>query len=75
MSNSTQDVLAHILPAAVAVVVFVAVVLGVPYLMVKTGMATWLVATSRVHPIIVGLALIVTGIPLFICAGRMFGRK
>jgi multisubunit Na+/H+ antiporter MnhC subunit len=55
--------------------VFVAVVLGVPYLMVKTGMATWLVATSRVHPIIVGLALIVTGIPLFICAGRMFGRK
>ncbi|MBA9859901.1 hypothetical protein [Ralstonia insidiosa] len=75
MSNSTQDVLAHLLPAVVAIVVFVTVVVGVPYLMVKTGMASWLVATSRAHPIIVGVALVVTGIPLFICAGRMFVRK
>lgn len=75
MSNSTQDVLAHLLPAVVAIVAFVAVVLGVPYLMVETGIASWLVSTSRAHPIIVGLALVVTGIPLFICAGRIFGPK
>ncbi|MGX0608668.1 hypothetical protein ACUXIL_003314 [Ralstonia pickettii] len=75
MSNSTQDVVAHLLPAVVAVVVFLGVVLGVPYMMVETGFASWLVSTSRAHPIIVGVALVVTGIPLFICAGRMFGRK
>lgn len=75
MKKSTQDVLAHLIPGAIAIIVFVSVVLGIPYLMAKTGFATWLIGTSSAHPVVVGAVLVVTGIPLFYFAGRIFGEK
>lgn len=75
MNKVTQDVLAHLAPAVIAILAFVSVVLGIPYLMVKIGFASWFVETSRAHPVVVGAALVLSSIPLGYYAKRIFGEK
>ncbi|AVA38094.1 hypothetical protein ACUXAV_004959 [Cupriavidus metallidurans] len=75
MNKTTKDLLAHLMPGIFAVVALVSVLLGVPYLMAKSGVASWFFETSQAHPVIVGFALLLTGIPLLVCVRRIFGKN
>jgi hypothetical protein len=54
-----------------------AIVAGIaftPYVLARTGYAAWLFAQSAAHPLIVGAALLLTGILLVQAMRRVFGQ-